>query len=197
MQLLRTAAKYSIVCLLVSGNLLASTRHPKTKGSLAPSHESLLRQNICVDQMGLERIQNEQELSEMVAQGKLRALPVTEALRVSPSLPQERRYVLSFVTPFLLSLSEQYYAKFGIPLVIDSAVRSREIQERLRRTNRAAAPVDGETASSHESGCTVDLSKRMSRAQRQWLEAMLSYEVAMNHVIVENEKACYHVMVLQ
>jgi hypothetical protein len=42
----------------------------------------------------------------------------------------------------------------------------------------------------------VDLSKKMPRAQLQWLRNVLSYEVAMNHVIVEDEKNCLHVMVL-
>jgi hypothetical protein len=45
----------------------------------------------------------------------------------------------------------------------------------------------------------VDIAKRgMSRAQLQWMRAMLSYEVVMNRAVVEEEKhqACFHMMVL-
>ena len=163
---------------------------------ISPSRESLIRQNLCLDQMGIVRIQSEQELDEMVAQGLLSPIPITKALRVSPSLPQERRYVSSFVTPFLLSLSEQFYSKFGKPLVIDSAVRPRDVQERLRHTNYAAAPADGETASSHESGLTVDFSKRMTGAQLRWMRSMLIMYQATNVVIAEEERRCFHVEVI-
>ena len=166
---------------------------------ITPSTRSLIRQNQCADQMNLVRIQDDAELQRMVADGRLTALPMTKALSIAPSLPAGRRYVLSFVTPFLLTLSEQYYAKFGKPLVIDSAVRDADTQRRLRKRNRNAAPVDGETASSHETGATVDIAKRgMTSAQLQWTRAMLSYEVVMNRVIVEEERhqACFHTMVL-
>jgi D-alanyl-D-alanine dipeptidase len=98
---------------------------------------------------------------------------------------------------FLLSLSEAYRQQFGKALTVDSAVRPKSVQERLRRTNRAAAPVNGETASSHESGTTFDLSKKMPRAQLQWLRNMLGMYQAYDVVIVEEEKNCLHIMVLE
>ena len=79
---------------------------------------------------------------------------------------------------------------------MDSAVRSRETQERLRRVNRAAAPVDGEDASVHETGIAVDFSKNMTRVQLQWLRDMLCYYTASNIVIAEEERRCFHVVVL-
>jgi Family of unknown function (DUF5715) len=184
--------------LLLCCNAEAKKKHYSSSNTLlSPSRELLRRQNIAADQMDLVAIQTDVQVSEMVAQGILSPLPITKALRVNPALPQERRYASSFVTPFLLSLSEQFYAKFHSPLVVDSAVRSAETQTRLRRINRNAAPADGEEASSHMRGSTFDLGKRgMTRAQKQWFEALLSYEVAMNHAIVENEKACYHIMVI-
>ena len=179
--------------LLCAGSAYAKG---KPKGLLTPSKDSLLRQNQAADQLGLERIATEQRVSELAEQGVLVALPAGRTLVVSPTLPQERRYVFSFVAPFLLSLSEQYYAQFHKPLVVDSAVRSKRTQGLLLRYNKSAAPVEGETASAHSTGTAVDLSKRMPRAQLQWLRNMLSYEVAMNHVIVEDERNCLHVMVL-
>ena len=174
----------------------ANSRQQCTSKPLKPTHESLVRQNEAINQMGLERIQNEFELSCLVKAGILVALPNTDAVKPAPSLPANRRYALPRTVFFLLSLSEAYRQQFGKALTVDSAVRPKSVQERLRRTNRAAAPVNGETASSHESGTTFDLSKKMPRAQLQWLRNVLSYEVAMNHVIVEDERNCLHVMVL-
>jgi len=188
----------TVALLILTTISTAQAKHIKTKpvNPLSPSRDSLLRQNQAADQLGLERIATEQRVSELAEQGVLVALPAGRTLVVSPTLPQERRYVFSFVAPFLLSMSEQYYAKFHKPLVVDSAVRSKRTQGLLLRYNKSAAPVEGETASVHSTGTAVDLSKKMPRAQLQWLRNVLSYEVAMNHVIVEDERNCLHVMVL-
>jgi hypothetical protein len=146
--------------------------------------------------MGLERIQDEFELSCLVKAESLVALPNNRAIKIAPSLPANRRYALPRTVFFLLSLSEAYRQQFGKALTVDSAVRPKSVQERLRRTNYSAAPVDGETASSHEVGTTFDLSKKMSRAQLQWLRNMLSMYQGYNVVIVEEEKNCMHIMVI-
>ena len=149
--------------------------------------------------MNLQRFQNEDEVQDAVRRGVLIALPETLGLHVAPSLPLSRRYARPTTVQFLLTLSEAYRLRFSKPLVIDSAVRDADTQRRLRKRNRNAAPVDGETASSHETGATIDIAKRgMTRAQLQWTRAMLSYEVVMNRVIVEEERhqACFHTMVL-
>src|ERR1035437_8741045 len=117
--------RIALMILLMIGT--AQARHIGKTTPITPSHASLLRQNLCVDQMGLTRIQDDAELQRMVADGRLIALPVTKALSIAPSLPAGRRYVLSFVAPFLLTLSEQYYARFGKPLVIDSAVDRKSV----------------------------------------------------------------------
>jgi hypothetical protein len=188
----------TIALLILTMLSTAQAKHTKAKtmNLLSPSRDSLLRQNAAIDEMGLQRIQNEFELECLVKIGSLVALPNDRAVRIAPSLPANRRYALPLTVSFLRTVAEAYRDRFGVPLVVDSAVRPVITQEQLRRRNKSAAPAVGETASSHESGGTVDLSKLMSRAQRQWLEAMLSYEVAMNHIIVESERACYHIMVL-
>jgi hypothetical protein len=166
---------------------------------LTPSHASLLKQNVCAEQMGLQRFQNEDEVQAAISRGVLIALPITLGLHVAPNLPLSRRYALPTTVQFLLTLSEAYRLRFGKPLVIDSAVRDADTQRALRKRNRNAAPVDGETASSHETGATIDIAKRgMTRAQLQWTRAMLTYEVVMNRAIVEEERrqACFHTMVL-
>jgi len=179
----------------------AKSRHKYSKSSkpltiLTPSHESLIRQNLVINELDLPRIQNEDELTEMIGSGKLAALPVNDAVKIAPSLPDNRRYALPLTISFLLSLSGAYRAEFGKPLMVDSAVRPRSVQERLRRTNYAAAPADGETASSHEAGTTFDISKRMNKAQLRWMRNMLSYYTATCVTIAEEERACFHIQVI-
>ena len=174
----------------------ASSHRQSTSKLLAPSHQSLLRQNLCADQMGLKRIQNEVELQSLVASGTLQALPNDGTVQIAPSLPENRRYALPLTVSFLHTLAVAYRERFGKPLVITSAVRPVETQVRLRKQNRSAAPAEGETASSHERGATIDLSKNLTGEQLRWLRNVLSYEVVMNRAVVEEERHCLHIEVI-
>ena len=160
---------------------------------LTPSHESLIRQNLCVDQMGLQRFQNQDEVQEAVRRGTLIALPITLGLHVAPSLPLSRRYASPLAVAFLLRLADAYLLRFGKPLTVDSAVRSQEVQAKLLKYNKSAASVG---MSVHCTGAAVDLSKNLSPSQLQWLRSMLSYYQAMNVAVVEEERRCMHVVVI-
>jgi Family of unknown function (DUF5715) len=181
-------------CGFVEGRQRRNFKHSFV--ALKPSHQSLLLQNQMIEQMGLERIGDERRLSYLVETEYLKALPNTDAVRIAPSLPSNRRYALPMVTSFLGKLASEYYAEFRQPLYVDSAVRPVTVQKWLRRHNASAAPVHGETASSHEAGCTIDLSRSMDKAQTQWLEFRLAYYVyARQAVLVEEERHCFHIMV--
>jgi hypothetical protein len=183
-----------MLCVILA---LCFTVQAKTKPTpIAPSRASLLRQNICADQMGLQRLQNQDEVQDAISRGVLIALPITPGLRVAPSLPLSRRYARPTTVQFLLTLSEAYRLRFGKYLTIDSAVRDADTQRRLRRINPSAAPVSGETASAHETGAAVDVSKNLSRSQLQWLRNMLSMYQAMNVVVVEEERRCLHIVTI-
>ena len=68
----------------------------------------------------------------------------------------------------------------------------------MRRWNPNAAPISGETASSHLAGLTVDLErKRLTEAQSQWIEQALLPLKMRNLVEVEEEyrEFCFHIMV--
>jgi hypothetical protein len=146
--------------------------------------------------MALQRFQNEQEVKVAVQDGVLLALPIDDAVKIAPSLPSNRRYVLPMVNSFLVKLASEYYAEFHQPLVVDSAVRPVTVQKWLRRHNASAAPIHGETASSHMAGCTIDLSRKMTKRQTQWLEMRLAYYMlARQAVLVEEESKCFHIMV--
>jgi hypothetical protein len=124
--------------------------------------------------MELPRIQNEEELEQYKASGALVAINASEALRFDPRLSEDRRYCRPWTRDFVEDLSEAYYKRFHEQIQVNSAVRTVQIQKKLRRHNRNAAPETGETASSHLAGITVDLQRRgMTKAQVQWVEQYL------------------------
>ena len=156
----------SLALLLGLSSLYGYAKPPKPTPELAPSHENLMRQNLCVDQMGLIRVQDEVQLAALVEQGVLQALPNGRPLAVNPALPRFRRYALPRTNRFLVALSEDFYATFHTHLTVDSAVRPKDVQAKLLRSNHSAAPVD---LSAHTTGAAVDLSKQLNRKQLQWL----------------------------
>jgi len=188
----------TFLLLMFLSGFAEGKRHRNSKpyfAALPPSHASLLLQNQMVNRMGLVRIGDEQELKRMVERRELIALPESDAVKIASSLPRNRRYVLPITRDFLLTLAQQYYAEFHLPLQVDSAVRPKDVQRKLRRRNASAAPVDGETASVHETGAAIDLSRKMTKAQTQWLEQRLLPYAYLGYVIVEDERHCFHVVV--
>jgi len=174
-------------------------RHPFWHPMFPPTHESLIRQNAEIDRLGLARMYDQDDIDTRVQQGILVPLPLSDHLTVDPHLPENRRYCLPLAAKFLTDLSDKFYARFGEPLRVNSAIRNVEFQKRLRRYNHNAAPFDGEAASSHLAGLTVDLErKRLSKAQVQWVDLQLLILHSYGMVEVEEEyyQLCFHVMVL-
>ncbi|MGA8493337.1 MAG: DUF5715 family protein, partial [Terriglobales bacterium] len=139
-----------------------------------PSHESLLRQNEEIDRLELPRIQNQAELDQLIARQELVPIVASQSLRFDPRLDPDRRYCRPWTRDFLDDLSEAYYKQFHAPIQVNSAVRTVQVQKKLRRHNRNAAPEKGATASSHLAGITVDIQRRgMTKHQVAWMEQYL------------------------
>ena len=139
-----------------------------------PSRDSLLRQNAEIDRLDLPRIQNEAQLQELIASGDLVPIVAGDTLRFDPRLDPSRRYCRPWTRDFLDDLSGAYYDEFHSQIQVNSAVRTVQVQKKLRRHNRNAAPEKGDTASSHLAGITVDIQRRgMTRAQVRWMEDYL------------------------
>ena len=139
-----------------------------------PSRDSLLRQNAEIDRLDLPRIQNEAELQQLIATGDLVPIIPNDTLRFDPRLDPNRRFCRPWTRDFLDDLSHAYYDEFHTQIQVNSAVRTVQVQKKLRRHNRNAAPEKGDTASSHLAGITVDIQRRgMSRAQIHWMEDYL------------------------
>jgi len=163
-----------------------------------PSHESLIVQNAEIDRLELPRIQDETELEALKADGSLLPIRTNDALRVDPRLDPSRRYCRLWTRDFVEDLSQAYYNRFHAQLQVNSAVRTVKVQRKLRRHNRNAAPAEGETASSHLAGVTVDLQRRgMSKEQIRWMERYLFYMKALGLVEPEEERRqwVFHIMV--
>ena len=163
-----------------------------------PSHDSLIRQNQEIDRIELPRIQDDAQLEELKASHALVPIEASESLRIEPSLDPSRRFCRPWTRDFVEDLSEVYYREFHEQIQVNSAVRTVTVQKKLRRRNRNAAPAEGETASSHLAGVTVDLQRRgMNKEQVRFVERYLFYLNQLGLVEPEEERRhwCFHVMV--
>src|SRR5271156_938198 len=163
-----------------------------------PSRDSLLRQNEEINRLDLPRIQDDDELEALKASGELVPITASESLKIEPSLDPSRRFCRPWTRDFVTDLSEVYYRQFHEQIQLNSAVRTVKTQKKLRRRNRNAAPAEGETASSHLAGVTVDLQRRgMTNEQIRFVEHYLFYLHALSLVEPEEERHhwCFHVMV--
>jgi len=158
----------------------------------------LLLQNAEVDRLNLPRIQDETELEALKADGSLLEIVPGDSLRIDPRLDPSRRYCRSWTLDFVDDLSQAYFNRFHDQIQVNSAVRTVKVQRKLRRHNRNAAPWEGETASSHLAGVTVDLQRRgMGKEQIRFVERYLFYMKALGLVEPEEERRqwVFHIMV--
>jgi hypothetical protein len=167
---------------------------PPLVGSLA----SLQRQNQRDDAEGLSRIEDDAQLNEMRRGGELVALPVSAQLRVNPDLPVNRRYSRPWTAKFLADTARAHYTRFHRPLQVNSAVRTVAYQRQLIRVNGNAAPAEGDTASPHLTGATIDIGKRgLSLSEIAWMRAYLLPLEQAGKIDVEEEfyQSCFHITV--
>jgi Family of unknown function (DUF5715) len=173
-------------------------RHVVWNPILRGSHESQLRQNEEIDRLQLPRIADQQQLEAMERTGELVPIEQSRSLRISDAVQPDKRFCRPWTNQFLQDMSEAYYKEFHAPLQVNSAVRTMEQQQKLRRHNRNAAPEIGDAASSHLAGITVDLAKRgLSRSQHQWVEEYLKNlrDQGLVEAVEERRQRCFHVMV--
>ena len=168
--------------------------NPVFKGS----HELLLKQNEELDRLQLPRIANDEELERLEFSEELVPLQENRNLRIASNLSENRRYCRPWTRDFVEDMSLAYYEQFHQFLQVNSAVRTIEQQHKLRRHNRNAGPESGETASTHLTGVTVDISKRgMTRKQHQWLEAYMMplKDMGLIDPVEERRQPVFHVVV--
>jgi Family of unknown function (DUF5715) len=163
------------------------------------SHEMLVHENQELDRLQLPRIADEAELIRYEVARVLVPVDETEALKLAPDLPESRRYCRPWTRDFLQDFSQAYYEHFHSPLQVNSLVRTMEQQGRLRRRNRYAAPEWGDTASTHLTGVTFDLSRRgLTAEQYGWILAyMLPLKESGMIDPIEESQPVLHVVVFE
>src|SRR5690348_13863252 len=173
---------------------------PPVAPELRGSRDSLLKQNSEIDQAGLQRIEDDVQLQQLEERGVLVPIQETQYLVLNPSLKENRRYARPWAAQFIDDLGREFYEKFHRSIEVNSAVRTAEQQRKLMRHNHNAAPAEGEIASSHLAGTTIDIAKRgLTRKQHKWIADYLA-EMKKQDVIEpeeERRQACFHVMVSQ
>lgn len=176
----------------------ASLRHVIWNPVLKGSYESQIRQNEEIDRLQLPRIADQAQLEELIRTQELVEIQETPALRVSPAIERDKRYCRPWTNQFVQDFSQAYYKQFGVPMQVNSAVRTMEQQQKLRRHNRNAAPELGEVASSHLAGITVDLARRgLTVQQHKFMEDYMKNlrDLGLLEVAEERRQKCFHVMV--
>jgi hypothetical protein len=174
------------------------TRHVRWAPAFRPSHESMVRQNEEINRLELPRIQDDAELERLKASNDLVPIVAGQTLRFDPRLDPSRRFCRPWTRDFVDDLSSAYYKQFRAQIQVNSAVRTVKGQKRLRRHNRNAAAAEGDLASSHLAGVTVDLQRRgMTREQIKWVENYMMPLKAMGMIEPEEERHqwVFHVMV--
>jgi hypothetical protein len=166
--------------------------------ALKGSHDILVHQNTEADREGLARVRDDDELVHLRERKALVALPVVQGLGIDDRLPGNRRYTRPWTGQFLVDLARAHYARFHSELIVTSAVRTVEVQERLLRTNGNAAPAEGDTASPHLTGQAVDIGKKgLTLTEIAWLRGYLLPLLQQGKVDVEEEfkQSCFHISV--
>jgi hypothetical protein len=164
------------------------------------SRTSLERQNKHAEAEGLERIEDEDDLSDRIARRFLVPVPVFAALTVNQDLPLHHRYCRPWTARFLTDLARAYAGTFFGPLEVSSAVRTVEYQKHLKTVNGNAAAAEGDIVSPHLTGATIDIAKSgMSRQEIGWMRAGLMplQRAGMIDVEEEFQQACFHISVYQ
>jgi hypothetical protein len=166
---------------------------------LRGSHESLVHQNEMAEAEGLERILDDADLNDRIARGSLVPVPVSQALHINTDLPENRRYCRPWTAKFLSDLAHAHTVRFGgSALEVTSAVRTVEYQRQLRHINGNAAAADGDIASPHLTGGTIDIAKQgLTAREIGWLRAWLIPLEQKGFIDVEEEfkQSCFHISV--
>lgn len=167
---------------------------PPMKGS----RESLVRQNEKTEADGLERIEDDADLNQMRARKQLVAVPVNATMRINEGLPVNRRYCRPWTAKFIYNLGRAHYTRFHRTLQVNSAVRTVAYQRQLIEVNGNAAPAEGDIASPHLTGATIDIAKKgLTMSEVAWMRAYLLPLQTAGKIDVEEEfyQSCFHITV--
>ncbi len=138
---------------------------------LRGSYASLIRQNEKTEDDNLERIEDDADLADRIARKMLVPVPSSASLTINGNLPENYRYCRPWTARFLADLARVHEVAFHRPLEVSSAVRTVEYQKRLMESNGNAAAAEGDIASPHLTGATIDIAKQRDEPTGDGLDA--------------------------
>lgn len=162
------------------------------------SYESLVRQNERSEKDGLARIEDDLDLARLRQDHQLVPLPLSSALHVDERLAANRRYCRPWTAQFLDDLARVHQGRFHRSLQVNSAVRTVAYQRHLELVNGNAAPAEGDIASPHLTGATIDIAKKgLSTSEIGWMRAYLMPLQVAGKLDAEEEfyQSCFHITV--
>jgi hypothetical protein len=174
-----------------------------TKASLRGSKASQEKQNIRADRENLSRVRDDAHLEAMKKLHLLVSLLENENLKIDPRLDPAIRFARPWTVRFSLEIGRDFRSAFPnskSKLQVNSAVRTKEYQKELRKSNKNAAEVEGSRATSHTTGATIDITKLSLEArEKNWMRRYLLKLEARNVIdeTEEHKQAVFHIMVFK
>lgn len=155
-------------------------------------------QNARANAFHLSRMHDIAMIEQFHRAGLLVRVPSRTRFYYLHRIPAPYRYLRPWTKLFLDRLSGEFYARFRHPLRVTSLIRTTRSQARLERRNGNAADATGPDRSSHLTGATLDISKRlMPSAGKRWMrQVLVSLEQeGYLYAVEEFQQPTFHVMV--
>ena len=176
-------------------NMSAENNPGESRASLAGSKYSMAVQIAVINSTGLARIKNYAQLQLFVLKGILVPINRIENVNIDYRLRDDYCFALPFTALFLKNFGAAFFKKFGLWIMLNSAVRPMEDQLVLMKTNSNAALA---WLSSHPTGAAIDIAYTdMTKEQLAWTAAYL-LQLEKDKVIevtMEHTQTVFHIMV--
>jgi hypothetical protein len=159
---------------------------------------NLRRENGAATRDGLSRLASGRMLTRFRRARLLVSVPASTRTYYVSGVPEALRVARPWTKHFIEQLAAAKRRAFGTPLRITGLTRTRTHQKALGTTNGNAAPAHGHFQSTHLTGASVDISKRLlSTREIDWLRAVLRRLTAegLVHAIEEFRQPHFHVLV--
>lgn len=187
-----------VLCLVLTLLVSLANVGETQIASLRGSRSAMIAENRMADRENLDRFKDSRHVRKFRSSGLLQSLPNNNHVRIDSRLVSYRRYVRPWTRHLILDVGAEHHRCFARKFQVNSAVRTVEAQQAIRKKNRNAALATGPLASSHLTGATIDITKKgMSAAQIRWMRARLLRLEGSGLLLVTEEynQAVFHIMV--
>lgn len=186
--------KMLVLILALPSLLLAQSAKKDLRGTKA----KVVAANTIADKEHLSRLSDDSMVALFLKKGLLITLKDSKGIRVDSRLPLARRVCRPWAAAYVRTLGRNFNRQSQGTLQVNSCTRDSLTQEELRPRNRNAAPSSGPTASMHERGNTLDISRlRLTLEQENFVRKKLAADQKVCKIIAteENAQRVWHIVV--